>query len=45
MKSDAVVGVTGLLQIGLMSIIRVTRRPFKVFPDRESAMEWLVSVA
>jgi hypothetical protein len=43
MKLDAVVGVTGLLQIGLISITRVTGRSFKVFPDRKSAIEWLVS--
>lgn len=43
MKLDAVVGVTGLLQIGLMSIIRVTGRAFKAFPDRKSAIEWLGS--
>lgn len=42
-KLDAVIGVTGLLRIGLMSIVRVTRRPFNVFPDRESAIAWLVS--
>lgn len=42
-KWVAVVGLTGLLQIGLLAVIRVTGRSFKVFEDRQSAIDWLVS--
>lgn len=42
-KSVAVVGIAGLLQIGLLAVIRVTGRSFKLFENRESAIEWLVN--
>jgi len=43
-KSSAVVGVTGLLKIALMTITKFSKREFKTFNTREEALDWLASL-
>ncbi|MFO7889423.1 MAG: STAS/SEC14 domain-containing protein [bacterium] len=43
MKAVAVVGITGLLKIALITVTRFTGRDFKSFNTREEALEWLVT--
>ena len=40
-KSSAVVGVTGLLNIALNTLSNVSGRKFPMFDDRQSAIEYL----
>jgi hypothetical protein len=42
MRASAVVGVEGLLNVALVAVSKFTGRTFKTFPDRRSAMDWLV---
>jgi len=42
-KTSALVGVTGLLNIALMTISKFAGRDFKTFSTREEALEWLVT--
>jgi hypothetical protein len=41
MKYTAVVGITGLKQVGLMAVSKAAGRPFKTFETREEAMDFL----
>jgi len=41
-KASAAVGVTGIKQIILQSLIRLSGRNIKLFDTREEALEWLV---
>jgi hypothetical protein len=41
-KAAAVVGIDGMLSIALMAVSKFSGRPFNPFPDKQSAMEWLV---
>jgi hypothetical protein len=41
MKSVALIGITGLLKIALQGITRAANRHIKVFPDKQSALDWL----
>lgn len=41
-KASAAVGVTGIKQIILQSLIRLSGRNIKLFNTREEALEWLV---
>ena len=41
MKASAVVGIEGILSIALMAVSKFSGRTFKIFKDRESAMDWL----
>jgi len=43
MKAVAVVGITGLLKIALMTVSKFSGRDFKTFNTREAALEWLVA--
>jgi len=42
-KTSALVGVTGLLNIALMTISRFAGRDFKTFKTREKALDWLIT--
>ncbi len=42
-KASAVVGITGLLKIALMTVTKFAKRDFKPFNTREEALEWLVA--
>lgn len=42
-KAAAVVGIEGLLKIALTAVGSASGRPFVTFPDRQSAMEWLIA--
>jgi hypothetical protein len=42
-KAAAVVGIEGLLKIALTAVGAASGRPFVTFPDRQSAMEWLIA--
>ncbi len=43
MKCTAVVGITGLLNIAVITLANVSGRPFRSFESREAAMVYLVS--
>jgi len=43
MKAAAVVGITGLLKIALITVTKVAGRDFKTFNTRDQALEWLVA--
>jgi hypothetical protein len=40
----AVVGITGLKEVGLMAVSRVAGRPLQTFPTREEALDYLVEL-
>jgi hypothetical protein len=40
-KSTAVVGITGLKEVGLMAVTKAAGRPLKTFSTREEAMDFL----
>ena len=40
-KSVAVVGITGLLNVAITTITRVANRPFRTFPTRQAALDFL----
>jgi hypothetical protein len=42
MRASAVVGVQGLLSVALVAVSTFSGRTFQTFPDRRSAMDWLV---
>ncbi|PKL83198.1 MAG: hypothetical protein CVV24_06170 [Ignavibacteriae bacterium HGW-Ignavibacteriae-3] len=42
-KASAVVGVTGLKKILYDAVIKFSGRDIKIFDNRESAMEWLIT--
>ena len=42
-KTSAVVGIEGLLNVALTSISKFSGREFKSFKTREEALEWLIS--
>ena len=42
-KTSAVVGITGLLKIALMTVSRFSGRNFKTFETRDEALEWLIA--
>ncbi len=44
-KASAVVGADGVRLILLQTVIFLSRREIKAFPDRNSAMDWLTSVS
>ena len=41
MKASAVLGIGGLKQVILRSIVRITGRNIKTFDDNEAAKDWL----
>jgi hypothetical protein len=41
-KYTAVVGITGLKEVGLMAVARAAGRPLKTFATREEAIDFLV---
>ncbi len=43
MKASAVVGAEGILSIAVLAVAAFSGRQFKGFPDRETAMDWLVA--
>lgn len=42
-QCSAVVGVTGLLHIAVNALQNVSGRKFKSFPDRDAALEYVIS--
>ncbi len=42
-KAAAIIGLTGMLKIGYMFVINVTKRAIKEFDNQEEAIDWLVS--
>ena len=42
-RSSAVVGIVGLLNVGLTAVSKVRGRPFHTFPNRDAAMEFLIT--
>lgn len=40
--ASAAVGVTGIKKIILQSMMRLSGREIKIFPDRDSAKDWLI---
>ncbi len=44
MKYTAVVGITGLKEVGLMAVSKAAGRPFRTFSTLEAAMDFLVNL-
>ena len=44
MKGSAIVGVTGIKQIIVQSLVRLSGREMKLFKTREDALEWLTNL-
>jgi hypothetical protein len=42
-KASALVGISGLLQIGLTGLSRFTGRSFNTFSTKEEALDWLAT--
>ena len=43
MKASAIIGATGLMNLMVNGVNKLTGRKLKSFPDRNVALEWLVS--
>jgi len=42
-RAAAVVGVGGLLGVAMLAVAKLSRRTFARFPDRPSALDWLIA--
>ena len=42
-RAAAVVGIEGLLGVALLAVSKFSGRTFGSFPDRPSAMDWLIA--